>query len=86
MPPTASSVDVKRAQAYMAASAKSSTWTSYATAVRHMRDAEKALGRSFASPPTNQEIAFFVTHLSKRGISISKVSAYLSEIRTFSVM
>ena len=66
----------------MAASAKSSTWSSYATAVRHMQDAEKILGHSFSLPPTPQEMSFFVNHLAKRGISSSTISNYISAIRT----
>ena len=55
----------------------------YATAVKHYRKAELALGHNFSTPPTAQEVVFLVTYLLGEDLKPETIRSYLSGIRFY---
>ena len=63
LPPEASDLVFQRAKEKFSASISNGTQTVYACTARHVLEAEKRLGRKFASPPTKQDQLYFLTFL-----------------------
>ena len=59
------------------------TQAGYATGARAYIDAEKALGRPFSFPPTEQEMVFLVSFLINKGLEPATIKSYLSGIRFY---
>ena len=63
LPPETSEEIFQRAKENFSASISGGTQTVYACTARHMLEAERMLGKKFASPPSQKDQLYFLTYL-----------------------
>ena len=83
-PPGTPDYVITKAVGAFAASVAQSTQKTYATAFTHLKEAEKMLGRSFSSPPTEKEMLLFTSLLASKGLKRTTITSYLSGLRFIS--
>ena len=83
LPPGTPAIVLEQARAAFSCSVTMNTQQNYATSVRHLKDAEVAMGRKFSLPMTSQERAFFVSHMIGKGLKKSTINGYLSALRHY---
>ena len=83
LPPGTPNIVLEQARAAFSCSISKNTQQNYATSVRHLKDAELAMGRNFSLPMTSQERAFFVAYMMGKGVKKDTINGYLSALRHY---
>ena len=73
---------LNKAQESFSCSVSRNTQSNYATAVRHMKMAEAALGRQFNLPMTEFERAYFTTFIINKGVKKCTAAGYWTALRS----
>ena len=81
--PEATDEEVQRAAANFSCSVSRDTQRGYRTGARHYLAAQKCLGRSFSSPPSQTDLIYFTNYLLGKKIGIQTIRHYLSGVRFF---
>lgn len=84
-PPGTPDAVINKAVEAFAASVAQSTQKVYASALTHLREAEKLLLRKFSTPPTDQEMLLFTSLLAQKGLKKTTIDSYLSALRFISL-
>ena len=84
LPPGTPHALIDSAQEAFAASISASTQTAYKTTWMHLQKAEAMLGQKFSSPPTEREMVFFTSFLTRKNIAPVSIKSYLSALRYIS--
>ena len=74
---------IEKAVETFSASVTANTQSGYATATRHLFEAEKSLGRKFDVPPSEADLTFLTTHLISQNLSVATIKSYLAGIRFY---
>ena len=83
LPEGANQSTLEKAVKVFSSSVTIDTQSGYATAARHLFEAEKALGRKFGVPPSEPEMIFLTTHLINQNLSVASIRHYLAGIRFY---